>query len=138
MTLNLADRLELHELVARLAHLSDLADWKTYLSHFIEDATMDPGFAPPTRGVTEIEAFLRQTEGGTKGKRHVATNVLVEGAGDEATVISYLVVLEREEIPKVVATAVIRDRVVRRDGVWKVARHEVAVDPGMFVAMNGA
>jgi ketosteroid isomerase-like protein len=130
------DRILVHELLARLDHAVDAQDWDAYLSHFVEDATMDPGFAPPVSGRDAIRAFLVATEGGTRGKRHVATNVFVDPHGDGARATSYLTVIEREAIPAVVATARIVDTVVRHGGEWKIARHEVAVDPGMFVAMK--
>jgi hypothetical protein len=34
------------------------------------------------------------------------------------------------------ATAVFRDELVREDGLWGVARHEVTVDPGMMVGQE--
>lgn len=134
MTLELADRIELHELIARLDHAVDAQDWDTYLAHFDPDATMDPGFAPPVQGHEAIRAFLVASEGGTRGKRHIASNVFTDGHGSEAVVTSYLVVVEREDIPKVVATARIVDVVVKRGSAWKVMKHQVSVDPGMFKA----
>lgn len=138
MALDIADRLTIHELIARLDHAVDAQAWDDYLSHFDPEATMDPGFAPPVSGREAIRAFLVQTEGGTRGKRHVASNVVVDGSGSEAVATSYLVVIEREDIPRVVATARIVDTLVRRDGRWLVARHQVSVDPGMFKAFQAA
>lgn len=138
MALEVADRIILHELLARLDHAVDAQDWESYLSHFEADAEMDPGFAPPVQGHEAIRAFLVQSEGGTRGKRHVASNVFIDGSGDEAVAHSYLVVIEREDIPKVVATARIVDTLVRRGGAWKVKRHHVTVDPGMFKAFQAA
>ena len=134
MALDLSDRITLHELLARLDHAVDAQDWDTYLGFFDDDATMDPGFAAPVHGREAIRAFLVQSEGGTRGKRHVASNVYVDGDRDEAVASSYLTVIEREEIPKVVATARIVDTLVKHGGVWKVKTHRVAVDPGMFKA----
>ncbi len=134
MTLELADRLTIHELIARLDHAVDAQDWDGYLSHFHEDAVMEPGFAPPSTGVDAIRAFLVASEGNTKGKRHIASNVFIDGSGAEAVAHSYLTVIERDDIPRVVATAKIVDTLTRRDGRWKVARHQVTVDPGMFKA----
>ncbi|MFO0630814.1 MAG: nuclear transport factor 2 family protein [Polyangiales bacterium] len=137
MSLDLSDRLTLHELLARLDHAVDAQDWDGYLSHFDPAAVMDPGFAPPVHGRDAIRAFLLASEGNTRGKRHVASNVYIDGAGDEAVAHSYLVVIEREDIPKVIATARIVDTFARRDGRWRVVRHQVSVDPGMFKAFQG-
>lgn len=134
MSVTFQDRLEIHEILARLDHAVDAQSWDRYLSLFEADAVMDPGFAPPVQGTEAIRAFLVQTEGGTRGKRHVASNVFVDGDETRAVATSYLTVIEREDIPKVVATAVIEDTLVKRNGAWRIARHKVAVDPGMFKA----
>jgi len=137
MTLSLEDRLAIHELLARLDHAVDAQDWDAYLDHFVEEATMDPGFAPPVSGRAAIRGLLVATEGNTRGKRHVATNVVLDpGAAGEVVARSYLMVIEREELPKVVATAAIEDRLVRRDGAWRVVAHVVRVDPGMWKAFG--
>jgi ketosteroid isomerase-like protein len=138
MALDVADRIILHELLARLDHAVDAQDWDGYLAHFDRDALMEPGFAPPVQGRDAIRKFLVETEGGTRGKRHVASNVFIDGSGGEAIAHSYLTVLEREDIPKVVATARITDMLVKRDGTWKVTKHQVSVDPGMFKAFQQA
>lgn len=138
MSLSIEDRITIHELLARLDHAVDSQDWDTYLALFAEDAAMDPGFAPPVSGLPAIRAFLQATEGGTRGKRHVATNVVVDGNGAEASARSYLTVIEREDIPKVVATAAIEDHLIKRQDGWRISKHIVRVDPGMFKAYAAA
>ncbi len=138
MALTFEDRLLVHELLARLDHAVDRQDWATYLAHFEPDARMEPGFAPPVEGIDAIRGFLVETEGGTRGKRHVATNVVVDDGGDHVVATSYLTVLEREDIPRVVATARIVDTLVKREGAFRVRRHQVEVDPGMFKAFAQA
>lgn len=137
MAITLESRIELHEIVARLDHAVDAQDWDRYLAFFDEGAVMDPGFAPPVHGREAIRGFLVASEGNTRGKRHVASNVFVDGDEREAVVRSYLCVIEREEIPKIVATALIVDTFARRAEGWRVVRHQVTVDPGMFKSFGG-
>jgi ketosteroid isomerase-like protein len=134
MALSLEDRLAAHELLARLDHAVDAQDWDGYLAHFTPEARLEPGFAPPVEGHAAIRGFLVATEGGTRGKRHIASNVVLDDRGDHVLATSYLLVVEREDLPKVVATARIVDTLVKRDGTLKVSRHLVEVDPGMFKA----
>jgi len=138
MAISVEDRLSIHELLARLDHAVDGQDWSTYLSYFEPDARMEPGFAPPVEGTAAIRAFLVATEGGTRGKRHVASNVFIDEQGEHVIVSSYLTVLERDDIPRVVATARIVDTLVKRDGAYRVRVHQVHVDPGMFKAFAAA
>ena len=46
--------------------------------------------------------------------------------------------IEREDTPKVVATARIVDTLIKREGTFKVRRHQVEVDPGMFKAFQAS
>lgn len=134
MAISLEDRLNIHELLARLDHAVDAQDWPAYLAQFEPDARMDPGFAPAVQGLDAIRAFLIASEGGTRGKRHIASNIIIDSQGEEVVATSYLTVIEREDIPRVVATARIVDTLVKRDGVFRVRVHQVNVDPGMFKA----
>lgn len=138
MSLTIEERLAAHELLARLDHAVDAQDWDRYLSHFALDARMEPGFAPPVEGLAAIREFLVATEGGTRGKRHIASNVILDEVGAHVVATSYLLVIEREDVPKVVATACITDTLVRRDGSFKVLTHQVQVDPGMLKAFKTA
>ncbi len=95
---------------------------------------MDTDFGPPVQGIEALRGFLEASEGGTSGKRHVATNVVLDPMDEGVRATSYLTVIEREDIPAVVATAVITDELVRAGGSWKVRRHEVRIDPGMMKA----
>jgi ketosteroid isomerase-like protein len=136
MTLSTEDRLLAHELLARLDHAVDAQDWDEYLSHFTPDARMEPGFAPPIEGTEGIRRFLVANEGGTRGKRHIATNVILEEHGDHVVATSYLLVVERDDLPKVVATARVVDTLAKQGGAFLVLRHQVEVDPGMFRAFQ--
>jgi ketosteroid isomerase-like protein len=138
MSLSMEDRLMVHELLSRLDHAVDAQDWDTYMRFFDADAMMDPGFAPPVSGADAIRGFLVATEGNTSGKRHVVSNVVLDATNEGVLATSYLTVIEREDIPKVVATAVVRDTLVKKADGWRVLRHEVRVDPGMFKAYQAA
>lgn len=138
MPIAVADQLALHDILARIDHAVDEGDWDTYVRHFSERGTLDSGFAGAVEGRAAIRAWLVANEANTSGKRHVATNVILDAEGERVVARSYLTVVEREDIPRVVATAKIRDVFVREAGEWKIALHEVRVDPGMIKAWQAA
>lgn len=138
MEITSQDRIVIHELLARLDHAIDAQDWDGYVSHFTEDAVLDSGFAGEVRGRQAIRQWLADNEGNTSGKRHLASNVFVDFGDRVATARSYLTVVEREDVPRVIATAVITDALVKEGEGWAVARHQVRVDPGMFKAFAAA
>ena len=137
----LQDRLTIHELLSRLDHAVDAGDWDTYVAFFHERGVLDSGWTPPVEGPDNIRAWLAANEGNTSGKRHVVSNVVLDEEGDVVRATSYLTVIEREDIPRIVATALITDDLVRIGDRWVVLRHTVRVDPGMmkaFAAAGGA
>jgi len=131
-------RLALHELVAPRGMHVDAARWGAYGSLFTEDGVMVAGWGDPVQGRGALRAWLVENEGNTSGKRHVGSNVVVEATATGARAVHYLTVLEREELPGVVATALITQDFVKTAEGWRVERHEVAVDPGMFKALQSA
>lgn len=130
------DRLAIEEIVARMNHLIDAEDYDAYLEIYAENAVFDSGFAEPTTGRAPIRAFLdaNNASGFIVGKRHAVTNLILDREGDRIVATYYLTVLEREETPGVVATAVIRDEFEERDGAWLVVRHVTRVDPALMNA----
>ena len=84
---DVADKLEIHELLARYARGVDEHDWDLYRSVFTEDAHIDyssAGFVAGPRD--EVAAALEQGFATIPWSQHYITNVEVELAGDEAHV----------------------------------------------------
>lgn len=82
-----ADRLEIHELLARYARGVDTKDWDLYRSVFTEDAFIDyssAGFAAGSR--EEVTTALEAGFGAIPWSQHYITNVEIELAGDQAHV----------------------------------------------------
>lgn len=138
MPIALADQLAIHDILARIDHAVDARDWDTYVQHFSERGSLDSGFAGMVEGRAAIRDWLIANEANTSGKRHVATNVILDAEGERVVARSYLTVIEREDIPRVVATATIRDVLAREGDGWKIQLHEVRVDPGMIKAWQAA
>jgi len=78
--------------------------------------------------------------GMANGKRHQATNVLIEPvSADEVHVTHDLVVLEVAEAPRVMATGRYdRSVVVRTPEGWRFKSRTLTVDPGFFVLTGQA
>ena len=70
-------------------------------------------------------------------KRHVGTGHVMREEGERVVVDSLLTVFDGEEAPGVVATAAIRDEMVRQGGDWLIDRHVVRMDPATKKAMRG-
>jgi ketosteroid isomerase-like protein len=132
------DQLAIHDTIARMNQLIDAEDYETYVNLWAEDATFDSGFTPESVGREPILEYLRagQAAGAITGKRHVATNIVLDTEDDRIIATYYLSVMERQTMPALVATAFITDEFEERDGRWMVVRHVTSVDPALMNAME--
>ena len=65
------------------------------------------------------------------GKRHLSTNIIIEGASTNnmASAKSYLTVIEAQKTPEVVATGIYSD-ILKKDGSgkWKFFQRKLDID----------
>ncbi|MEC4804856.1 MAG: nuclear transport factor 2 family protein [Jaaginema sp. PMC 1079.18] len=133
--LTLEDELAIYQTIARLNHAIDAADYESYASFFAEDAVFATAFGDAI-GPEQIIASLELSRPFITNKRHVASNIVINGRGDRAVVTSYLTVFERAESLTLVGTAINVDTLERRDGEWVVVRHETELDPATLQLME--
>ena len=83
----LADRLEIQELLARYARGIDSEDWELWKSVFTENAILDYSSAGAIVGSRdEVAGFFAKAMRVTPVKQHFITNVEIELDGDRARV----------------------------------------------------
>jgi hypothetical protein len=84
-----ADKLEIHELLARYARGVDNRDWDLYRSVFTDDAFIDYSSAGAAAGPRdEVAAALEAGFETIPWAQHYITNVEIELHGDEAKVVA--------------------------------------------------
>jgi ketosteroid isomerase-like protein len=132
-----SDEQAIRQIVARLNHALDAADYPLYASFFSQDAVFNSAFGRAT-GQEQIAAALEQSRPFITNKRHAAVNLVISGAGDEAIVTSYLVVFERAASLAYVGSAINIDTMRRQDNKWVVIRHDSELDPATLTAMQVA
>ncbi|QDX80742.1 hypothetical protein B9N43_05475 [Denitratisoma sp. DHT3] len=132
MSLSIADKIEISELVHKFCHLSDYCDYAGLKAlytdnprHIIEGVGTydDPDWS--------VE-HARWSEKVTEGKnRHVVTNLWIEGDGDQADAHYFLINIfagHRPMEPKLVTTFRARDGVVRTAQGWRIAERHLVPD----------
>lgn len=135
--LSAEDTLAVQGIVSRLNHALDEADYALYGSFFAEDGVFESDFGDAV-GPEAVAAALEQVSPYITGKRHIASNFVVSGAGDEAVVTTYLVVFERVTGLEFVGSAVNVDTMRRVNGAWKVVRHASTLDPATQASLEQA
>lgn len=129
MPLSLADRLDIHDLLARYNHAIDSGDAATWAATFLADGTFTSGGRTRT-GTAELEAFATDFAARMPGSRHWNNNVVIEGDGDQATMSCYLQLLKtgNGEPATLVTTAKYEDTLRRVDGGWRFTSRTVLRD----------
>ncbi|MGE3443129.1 MAG: nuclear transport factor 2 family protein [Acidimicrobiia bacterium] len=118
MPLSADDIVAIQQLLAKYNHTVDANDPDGFVSCFVPEGSMDSG-AGPIVGHEKLKK-LPPYVARMNGARHFATNVLVEGDGDEATVKAYLaMILPDGDGKKIASCGVYNDTVTRTASGWK-------------------
>jgi ketosteroid isomerase-like protein len=129
------DDVAIRQVIARLNHALDAADYALYGSFFAEEGVFVSGFGDAV-GPKQVEQALGNVAAFITNKRHVAANLVMSGEGNDAVVTSYLIVFERQSSMTYVGSAVNVDTLQRRDGKWQVVRHDSTLDPATAAAIQ--
>jgi 3-phenylpropionate/cinnamic acid dioxygenase small subunit len=125
-----SDHLALLELHAAYAHYLDDGDVDGWVGCFTSDAVLWSTRPSEVIGRESLAEFARQRLASLMlPERHLSWNHLFDGSGDVATGRCSAAIARTElEGPVLLFTATYRDRFVRQDGRWRIARREVFYD----------
>lgn len=79
-----ADRVEIADLFARLAHLLDERRWDDTATVFADDVAIHSPRNGELRGIADVTDFMRRAEVEGERTQHVTTDLLVDVHGDRA------------------------------------------------------
>ena len=130
MELTASDKLEIMELAARFEMSLDKEDVENYLATFAEDGALE-GFWGIAKGKEELrQGFYVMLATFARGKRHCSSNAIIQGNSSEATMESYLTVVNREDLNRA-GSAFVTDRVRKINGTWYLVLRQIDVDPSL-------
>ena len=124
MTINIADRLELHELPGRYGDAIDDRNWDRLREIFTDDAVFDLTGVGARRleGIDDIVHFMNVEA--SHPKTHMMTNIYVDEQ-DENVIMNFRIVALLGK--GLVGTAAYYDRVVKTDQGWRVQHRECMI-----------
>jgi uncharacterized protein (TIGR02246 family) len=133
MGLTTEDVLEIQGLAARYNHAIDSGDADGYMAVFSKDGSMTAG-PLVLEGHDALGAFAKNFSGSVRQPRHVATNLVIDGDGDKATLKAYvqMYVLSGDEGEPAQQTLVTSgkydDELAKQNGSWKFTRRVFTAD----------
>lgn len=122
------DKREIIELTNKYANAMDDNDLETWLSTWDESGTWEGGVGT-FQGHDELTKLIETLGPRIKGKRHVMANNVINLLGIKAEQTCYLLVFEAVEEPKLLATAVYKDKLEKIRGSWKFTHRAIQMDP---------
>ena len=136
MSLSVADKIEIQELVARYNRAIDSGDIEGWVDTFLPDGVFEGLVVPTFRGHDELRAFATAfwTEpeyAEWRGAQHWTTNMIIEGDGEGATLFAYHIMFTPNGAggdPALMCAY--DDELVKVDGRWLFKRRRVVEFPG--------
>ncbi|HAQ43333.1 MAG: hypothetical protein CL407_09750 [Acidimicrobiaceae bacterium] len=124
VTIDIADRLELHELPGRYGDAIDDRNWDRLRDIFTDDAVFDLTGVGARRleGIDDIVHFMNIEA--SHPKTHMMTNIYVDEHEETVTMNFRIVALLGKGL---VGTASYYDRVVKTDHGWRVQHRECMI-----------
>ena len=135
MTLSLADRVEINDLLARYGFALDLRKWDDLRSVFAENAVIDYDWSTQHVGIEAIVEFFRASATSVAGTQHLMHTTLVTSAGDDAAEgIVHVTAHHLAEGTLPVAadatftvTGTYTDRYVRTEAGWRITHRRLTL-----------
>ena len=137
----LLDERAIVQLMHRYAHAMDYGDETAWVDVFTPDAVFDVIESVGGRrlhreeGHDDLARYVAAYPKPPAFRKHVIVDPVVVVRGDEAEVDSYWILLHRHEAdatPVLAAFGRSHDRVVRRDGAWRIAERHAEVEATTF------
>jgi hypothetical protein len=130
VSLTTEDLLEIQGLAARYNHAIDSGDADAFIATFVESGVLDAGVLT-LEGHSALKDFASNFATSARAPRHVATNLVIEGDGDKATLKAYVQMFALTGEPprqNITAAGKYSDTLAKEDGRWKFVRRTFTAD----------
>jgi uncharacterized protein (TIGR02246 family) len=130
MGLTIEDHMEIQDLVARYNQAVDSGNGSAFADTFTEDGALDAA-GSVLQGREALQGFADAVPSSVNQPRHIATNLVIEGDGDQARVRAYLQMYALMGEPArqgVAASGKYDDRLAKVNGSWRFLRRTFTPD----------
>jgi hypothetical protein len=142
--LTAADDIAIHELINRVYLAEDSLDAEALKDAVTADFILEDSITGRSTGRDAFAALVLGGADFRAGNRHTVLNLAVSPNGhDDAMAVHYLMALrvfgaetEARDLPRVLAFAIVRDRLVKEHGIWRIA-HRVSDQVSILPSIVG-
>ncbi len=124
--LTAADHVEIRNLAGRYSHALDLGEPAVWAEVFTADGVMEMVAQGYEIEGDALRSLVR--DGEPSRSRHMPSTFVIDGAGDEASMRSYVTVVSSRDAARIVFQGRYEDRLRRVDGQWRIARRRILTD----------
>lgn len=127
MSLSTDDTIHILQLYSRYNTAIDTGDSAGFGTCFAPDGVFDSGMSV-VEGQTAISEFAAQTHSAMPGMRHNATNIVLEGDGENATGSAFLIGYLVDGGYKVIVTGRYTDELTKASEGWRFSKRVFRAD----------
>ena len=127
MSLSTDDTIHILQLYSRYNTAIDTGDSAGFGACFAPDGVFDSGMSV-VEGQTAISEFAAQTHSAMPGMRHNATNIVLEGDGENATGSAFLIGYLVDGGYKVIVTGRYTDELTKASKGWRFSKRVFRAD----------
>ncbi len=124
------DKVEIQELTARYANAMDDTDLDAWMATWHGNGLWKGGLGE-FQGTDKLKELFAALGDSIKNRRHVMTNFVIKGEDNRAEQRCYMLVFDRVNEARLIASGVYTDRLIKVDGKWKFLERLVALDPSL-------
>ena len=122
------DKVEIQELTARYANAMDDTDLDDWMATWDENGLWRGGLGE-FQGTARLKELFAALGERIKNRRHVMTNFVISVNDEKAEQRCYMLVFDRVNESRLIASGVYNDRLIKSGGKWKFVERRVALDP---------
>jgi hypothetical protein len=130
MALTTEDQLAIQGLAARYNFAVDSGDGEGFAATFVETGVLDLGVTQ-IEGRPALSEFAETFPTTRRSPRHVSTNLVIDGDGDEATLQAYVMICALSgdpARPTIMSIGTYDDILSKEDGTWRFLRRNFTPD----------
>ncbi len=128
LTISIEDQLSIQDLISRQNCLLDNGNIEAWLETWADDGILEATYGRAT-GKHELKELMTNLyEDFMSDKKHITSNLVIDGNESTASCSSYLTVFEAKKTPSVVASGTYYDEFKKINGKWKFVLRHLKID----------